>query len=172
MVWTALSHLRPQGERAVADLHKLRKFAKGTTHLVFFTALSGALVAGLDAGLLYNSFPKMGDTWIPDDILQRKPWYMNFLENPTTVQFDHRCLGITTAATVSALWAVSRRAPLHPRGRLAINAMLGMVGVQVGLGISTLLYFVPTPLAASHQAGSLTLLTFAVWFLHELRRFA
>ena len=52
----------------------------------------GAFVAGLDAGLVYNSFPKMGDNWIPDDILAFAPKWINFTENPTTVQFDHRVL--------------------------------------------------------------------------------
>jgi len=54
----------------------------------------GAFVAGLDAGLVYNSFPKMGDKWIPDDILQIEPALVNITENPTTVQFDHRILVI------------------------------------------------------------------------------
>lgn len=49
-------------------------------------------MAGLDAGLVYNSFPKMGDKWIPDDILQIEPVLSNITENPTTVQFDHRIL--------------------------------------------------------------------------------
>lgn len=56
----------------------------------------GAFVAGLDAGLVYNSFPKMGDKWIPDDILAFSPVRVNFTENPTTVQFDHRILVIFT----------------------------------------------------------------------------
>jgi len=52
----------------------------------------GAFVAGLDAGLVYNSFPKMAGAWIPDDILSFSPKITNFTENPTTVQFDHRLL--------------------------------------------------------------------------------
>lgn len=52
----------------------------------------GALVAGLDAGLVYNSFPKFADRWIPSDLLAFSPTLRNFTENPTTVQFDHRIL--------------------------------------------------------------------------------
>lgn len=55
---------------------------------------TGAFVAGLDAGLVYNSFPKMGDRWIPDDLLAFSPYLKNVFENPTTVQFDHRILVI------------------------------------------------------------------------------
>lgn len=59
----------------------------------------GAFVAGLDAGLIYNSFPKMADRWIPSDILAMSPALKNFFENPTTVQFDHRVLVIISFIT-------------------------------------------------------------------------
>jgi cytochrome c oxidase assembly protein subunit 15 len=54
--------------------------------------ISGAFVAGLDAGLVYNSYPKMADKWIPDDIMAFSPKVRNITENPTTVQFNHRIL--------------------------------------------------------------------------------
>jgi hypothetical protein len=63
--------------------------AKG---LVFFTALSGAFVAGLDAGLIYNEFPLMGGQIVPQEIFALKPLWRNFFENETTVQFNHRLL--------------------------------------------------------------------------------
>lgn len=53
---------------------------------------TGAFVAGLDAGLVYNSFPKMGESWIPDDLFTFSPILRNVFENPTMVQFDHRIL--------------------------------------------------------------------------------
>ena len=62
-----------------------------------FLSSPGALVAGLDAGLVYNSFPKFADRWIPSDLLAFSPTLRNFTENPTTVQFDHRILvGVCT----------------------------------------------------------------------------
>ena len=60
--------------------------------MVWCRCVSGAFVAGLDAGLVYNSFPKMGERWLPDDLLAFSPTLKNFFENPTTVQFDHRIL--------------------------------------------------------------------------------
>ncbi len=54
--------------------------------------LAGAFVAGLDAGLLYNSFPKMGGKWIPEDLLSKSPVIKNVTENPTMTQFNHRLL--------------------------------------------------------------------------------
>lgn len=70
-----------------------------TLNLCFFVA--GAFVAGLDAGLVYNSFPKMGERWIPDELLAFSPTLKNFFENPTTVQFDHRVLVYTTLDNIS-----------------------------------------------------------------------
>jgi cytochrome c oxidase assembly protein subunit 15 len=60
--------------------------------LNFFVNITGAFVAGLDAGLVYNSYPKMADKWIPDDIMAFSPKLRNVTENPTTVQFNHRVL--------------------------------------------------------------------------------
>ena len=71
---------------------------------------------------------------------------------------------------VTGLWLHGRRLPLPKMSRLALHHVGGMVVVQVSLGIATLLYFVPISLASAHQAGSLTLLTFATWLVHTLRR--
>nr|XP_006824222.1 PREDICTED: cytochrome c oxidase assembly protein COX15 homolog [Saccoglossus kowalevskii] len=120
MLWSGLTHLMPtQNVPAIASksLPLLRKSAHFALAMIFTTALSGAFVAGLDAGLLYNSYPKMADKWIPDDILALSPTWRNFFENPTTVQFDHRLLGTTTATIVGLLWFYAKRVPLHPRGQ-------------------------------------------------------
>lgn len=147
--------------------------------LMMLTVLSGGLVAGLDAGLIYNEFPFMGEGIIPptnelwsDDYV--KPTdngkWRNLLENPTTVQFDHRTLAETTATLSTVLWLYSKRLPLPKNARLAINTMMGAVALQVTLGISTLIYMVPLQLAAAHQAGALVLLTSNYWLIHSLRR--
>ncbi|CAG5054631.1 unnamed protein product [Parnassius apollo] len=173
LVAGALRILRPLPVAATLQKIKALKGVTALAHTVkamaFLTAVSGAFVAGLDAGLVYNSFPKMGERWIPDDILAFNPIARNFTENPTTVQFDHRVLGTCTLAAASALWLVARRRPLAPAARRVANAVAAMAWLQVGLGISTLLTYVPTPLAASHQSGSLVLLTLAIWLTHEIK---
>ncbi|XP_068544311.1 heme A synthase COX15 [Anas acuta] len=170
-LWTGLSLLLPRHQLPeTRQLVRLRHFAHGTTALVFLTALSGAFVAGLDAGLVYNSFPKMGERWIPDDLLAFSPTLRNIFENPTTVQFDHRILGTATVTAITALYLFSRKIPLPRRTRTAVASLLAVACMQVGLGISTLLLYVPTPLAATHQSGSLALLSVALWLMAELRR--
>lgn len=157
---------------------KLRPFKRmvgGLSILVFITAMSGALVAGLDAGLIYNDFPWMGQGLLPPKREMFDPFYShtedqrdlywrNALENPVLVQLDHRILATTTFTAIMALWAYSRFSPAV-RSTLPRKAQIGMLGVvhlvslQVALGITTLWYLVPLPLASMHQAGALALLS-------------
>lgn len=170
-LWSALDHLLPAHTwtEVTKATRRFRALAHASKGLVFLTAFSGAFVAGLDAGLVYSSFPKMGDKWIPDEILSLSPAISNITENPVTVQFDHRILGTITLSIISGLWLVSRRTALPPRVKKAANALAAMGWMQVALGISTLLYYVPVSLAAMHQSGSLILLSIAVWLTHELK---
>jgi heme a synthase len=160
-----------------AAVRSLRMRAHIAAALVFTTAMSGALVAGLDAGLIYNNeFPLMGGRVFPSDGLTMSPAWRNFIHNDAAVQFDHRWLAMSTAAFITATYAAARRggarsvyASLHPAGRLALNCvMLGVAG-QVTLGITTLMLFVPVSLGAAHQAGSLTLLSFTLWLMREIK---
>uniref|UniRef100_A0A7N6ALG1 Cytochrome c oxidase assembly homolog 15 (yeast) n=1 Tax=Anabas testudineus TaxID=64144 RepID=A0A7N6ALG1_ANATE len=170
-LWIGLTQLLPAHKMTeTRHIMQLKRFAKGTAGLVFLTALSGAFVAGLDAGLVYNSFPKMGERWIPDDLLAFSPTLKNFFENPTTVQFDHRILGISSLAAITGLYLFSRRMLLPRRAKIAISLLAAMAYGQVVLGISTLLLYVPTSLAATHQSGSVALLSLAIWVLAELRK--
>ncbi|OWF52787.1 cytochrome c oxidase assembly protein COX15 homolog [Mizuhopecten yessoensis] len=172
-LYQALGHLLSPNK--LPDTHlkqfvKLRGLSHGVMATVFITALSGAFVAGLDAGLVYNTWPKMADRWIPSDLFSYSPTWKNIFENPTTVQFNHRNLAESTVIAICGFWWMCRKAPLPPRARLACNCLLGMAFVQATLGISTLLMYVPTHLAATHQSGSLVLLSFAIWVAHELKR--
>jgi len=171
MLWNSMSILIPavQPKKILPEMLKLRKLAMGSKALVFLTAVSGAFVAGLDAGLVYNSFPLMADKFVPDDIFAYAPWLSNFTENPTTVQFDHRILGTTTLAFITYVFLKSRGVPLTPRAQKAATAMFIMGWMQVGLGITTLLTYVPTSIAAMHQAGALITLSSALWLSHELK---
>ncbi|EDV19701.1 uncharacterized protein TRIADDRAFT_32984, partial [Trichoplax adhaerens] len=172
LFWSGLSYLiKPKQLSESPKLKALRILSHGNLGIIFTTVLAvGAIVAGLDAGLVYNSFPKMAGKWIPEDIMAISPKWRNFTENSTTAQFTHRVLGLTTLTSIFGLWCFARPLTLPRRARLATNCLLAMSGVQVSLGITTLLYYVPTPLAASHQAGSLLLFTNALWLAYELRK--
>lgn len=174
LLYNGLQHLLPVSTSSTLPSTAARRF-RGLTHcskgLVFLTALSGAFVAGLDAGLVYNEFPLMGERLVPSDMWALEPPLSNITENPTTVQFNHRWLGTAAFLAIHATWLAGLRVPLSPRARLCSNLLLAMAYVQLTLGISTLLMYVPTPLAATHQSGALTLLSLAVWLTHEARVF-
>lgn len=143
--------------------------------LVATTVLSGAFVAGNDAGRAFNSWPMMGDEWIPSEILELQPVWRNFFENTATVQFDHRMLAYGALGGIWSMFAVAKTAAggahwaaAPAATRIALSSVAGMSIVQVGLGISTLLLYVPVPLAAVHQAGSLVLLTLITCAVHSL----
>lgn len=176
----ALLALPPASTHALATtlaspaVARFRRAATALTALVFVTVLSGALVAGLDAGLIYNEFPKMGLGLTPpkaelfSPFYSRQPdgsdlWWRNMLENPSLVQLDHRILAMTVCASVLALFTYSRmgrvKTVLPADARKATMGVLHLMLMQVTLGITTLVYIVPTGLAASHQAGALALLT-------------
>lgn len=145
----------------------LRKLAMSSKALAFITLVSGAFVAGLDAGLVYNSFPKFADRWIPEDILAFSPTLRNITENPTTVQFNHRVLGTLTLGVLTATAIQAQRLPLPPRIKAAALALGCMGWMQVALGVTTLLLYVPVPVAAAHQSGALVTLSLAMWLAHE-----
>lgn len=149
--------------------------------LTFITAMSGGLVAGLDAGLIYNTFPHMGDDYVPSKnelfskVYSRREGdliWRNFLENPTLVQLTHRVLATVTFFSIFGVHMYSHRIKtMIPRNAYkTLNIAMGVGMLQVGLGICTLLWLVPTDVAAAHQAGALGLLTTMVVLLLQLRR--
>ena len=136
--------------------------------LILITVFSGGMVAGLDAGLVYNTFPLMGDTFVPLDILEFRPKFINFFENPVTVQFDHRILGITTFALILLIWFYARLMNFNSNIKKKTNILLVVVLIQIYLGITTLLSYVAILPAIVHQLGSLVLFTISIWILKSL----
>ena len=150
----------------------MRRASEAVLALVSLTIIAGGFVAGLNAGLTYNTFPLMDGCIVPAGYAQLSPFWRNWFENVPAVQFDHRILAMTTAAVVVALWLAARRVAVPRRARLALHVLLAAVLLQVSLGISTLLLVVPIPLAAAHQAGAVLLLTTAIVLRHRLRHTA
>ncbi|MDZ7751025.1 MAG: COX15/CtaA family protein [Gammaproteobacteria bacterium] len=171
MFWVALDVLRPHGWAArIGDMTGLRRLAYGVTGLIAVTMLSGGFVAGLRAGLAYNTFPLMNGQWVPDGLLSMDPIWRNLFENITTVQFDHRLLAAVTSIAIVMLWLASLRRRLPTALQAASHVLLLLLAFQVTLGITTLLLHVPVPLAAAHQAGALALLTAALFLTHGLTK--
>lgn len=170
MLWTAFELLEREPPRRDAGAAYLAPYAAALTALTFVTVLSGALVAGLDAGLAYNTFPLMGGRIVPEGMWRLEPAYVNLFENVTTVQFDHRLLAFCVLLGVAATWLAGRRGGVFTPTRLWLHAAALLVAVQVSLGIATLLMRVPVALGALHQAGALALLTALLGLSYHTRR--
>ena len=137
---------------------------------IFVTLVAGAFVAGLKAGHVHPTFPKMGGFWVPPGMFELSPWWRNLFEHPVTAQFAHRVLALASCLAVLAAWGASTASGAPRRARLWAHASLFTVVAQIMLGVATLLLHVPIPLAAGHQAGAVALLTCVAGLHHALGR--
>ena len=171
ILWTAL-HLIAEEKPYNEFTPDMLKLPGKTLMLVIFvviTMISGGFVAGLKAGLIYNTFPLMGDSLIAPGVYAGQPWYLAMLEDAITVQFNHRLIALATFFLVIAVFIYQLRLSLPSRTKMLFIFALITVAIQVGLGISTLLLRVPVSIAASHQAVALVLLTSLILLLHHLK---
>ncbi len=167
LVWIGLQYLRtPSNPRGVAR-RSLWLFSCGFVVLVFIQMILGAFVAGLHAGLVYNTWPTMDGRAFPEGAFSAEPWWTNFFENPGLAQFDHRVGAYAVMLAAVALWYRMRNAGKN--ARRSSLALLHMTLVQAALGIVTLLMAAPLPLSALHQLFAAILFSAAVWNAFEAR---
>jgi cytochrome c oxidase assembly protein subunit 15 len=118
--------------------------------------LLGALVAGIDAGRTYGDWPLMAGGLLPPGIFELTPGWRNFFENAGLVQFNHRVVGYILGIAGIFLWLRSRKSP-HSSTRFRVNLVLGMMFLQIALGVMTVLYGAPLSWAIAHQLGAVIL---------------
>jgi cytochrome c oxidase assembly protein subunit 15 len=164
ILWTGLSVLRPLP--AVNAPRHLRRLAGLVAGMVALTIVAGGFVAGLKAGLDYNTFPLMDGHLVPEGYARLQPLLRNLTENIAAVQFDHRLLASLTALATLCTFVVGWRAGIARSVLLLLGAA---VTVQYALGVTTLLWGVPPGLATAHQATAVLVLTAALVLLHRLR---
>jgi cytochrome c oxidase assembly protein subunit 15 len=168
MFWVALSLMKSLHGAVLHAPAGLIRVTVFSAVWIFITMMSGGFVAGLDAGLTYNTFPLMDGKVVPSGLANLSPWYLNMFENITTVQFNHRVLAEMTLVLIIGLWLAARKSNLPWVALQAFHALMIMTLVQIALGITTLLYVVPMSVAVLHQAGALLQFTLALWAVHSL----
>jgi cytochrome c oxidase assembly protein subunit 15 len=166
LIWTA------QGRVSRSDAGvplRVRWGAKLLLGLVLMQIYLGALVAGLRAGLIYNTWPLIDGRLVPaaSQLFFSEPWWRNFFENPLTAQLDHRLVAYALWATaiLHAVDAARSRQGVALRGAVVLAAA---VTLQAGLGIATLLEQAPLALALMHQTMAMIVLTVAVLHAHAM----
>jgi heme a synthase len=166
ILWTALT-LLPPGPKVLEAGRLLKTLVWATLGLVALTIVAGGLVAGLHAGLAYNTFPLMDGRWVPEGYAELTPIGRNLIANIAAVQFNHRLLASLTLLSASAMAAAAwpYRAQLGWRAWFVAGAAL----LQYALGLSTLLLVVPAGLAMLHQIGAMILLTAVLMIAHAVR---
>jgi cytochrome c oxidase assembly protein subunit 15 len=134
--------------------------------LAFVQIFLGGLMAGVDAGHTFNTWPLMDGTLIPNGLFLQEPWWRNLFENVATVQFDHR-LGAYVLTAVALIYAYLVRRTPQAAGA---QTLAGLVLLQASIGVVTLIEAVPLPLGLLHQFGAVVVLSYAVTHLRSMRR--
>ena len=150
--------------RTEADLFQARRakeaklFSMGTglMHFAFLQILLGALVAGIDAGRSFPTWPGMGGGFFPPAPFQLEPLWRNFFEDDGLVQFMHRMAGYLLFAFGVVVWLRARRSA-NRATRLAFNALFAVLLLQIVIGIVTVIYSAPLHIAIIHQFGAVVL---------------
>lgn len=165
MLSTLYRVMNPPRFLSTPPTRALKIILHSTLMVLTLTIIYGAFVAGLRAGTIYNTFPLMGGEWIPFEWNFLTPTWLNFFENQATVQWVHRLLGTFTCVlciTVSILlWQGQRK-------RQSLT-LLALITVQYTLGIKTLLFGVPIPLALLHQLGAVLVWSYMIGLKMSLR---
>ena len=148
--------------RDAAPTGRSRRMAAIIALMAIFQIYLGALVAGLDAGLSYNTWPLMDGAVVPGGLFVQQPWWINLFENPKTVQFVHRIGAyVLLALALMHMIASLRAAPETTHARRSV-LLFALVCLQATIGIVTLVWQVPLSWALAHQGGALIVLGFAI----------
>ncbi len=159
ITWYVLSIRKSSAEMLQARRRReggLMAFATVLLVVLFAQVMLGGLVAGIDAGRSFPTWPDMAGEFLPSESFGYEPLWTNFFENPALVQFNHRLMGYIAFVVGLALWWKSRRSPVAAT-RGAFTAMAVMMLAQVVLGIYTVLYLAQLDIALTHQLGAVVL---------------
>lgn len=166
LLWTALSLFRPKP----ASSSKGMKILTHISMLVLVLQLvMGGFVAGLKAGHIFNTWPLMGDSFIPNGLFDIMPAWRNFFDNAVTVQFDHR-IGAYIFSLLAVILFIKSRGESTQVKSAALLVLLA-TALQFILGIIMLLKVVPVTWGTAHQGGGVIVLASMVYLMHVQRKF-
>ena len=176
--WFALKLLYPKEQITSNEGRKLKPLS-----IVFFIVLIlqiiyGAFTAGyvegdaahIRPGHIFNTWPKMGNEWMPEQVTMKDTLYANMFENASGIQFIHRSLAITLVILFCVMWYKSDKLKLLTQQYTAITLLVYGIMVQFILGVLTLIYQVPVVLGVLHQTGAFFLFACSVYLIFQLNR--
>lgn len=176
--WFALQLIYENHETEEKHIRKLKPWA-----ILFFVVLIlqivyGAFTAGyvegdaskIRPGHIFNTWPKMGDSWIAEQVTMKTSFMENILENPSGIQFMHRTLALVVCGILITLWVKSNKLQLSKTQYRAITVLIYGLTIQFILGVLTLIYQVPVIMGALHQTGAFFLFAAAIFLLFLIRQ--
>jgi len=171
--WLALDIIyeTPQQNQETNPSQKLFTLTLIAFIALIFQIIFGAFVAGLKAGLIYPTWPKMAESWFPNDtILISNSFIYNFTANPSGVQFVHRTFAWVVVLLIAAIWVRSNKLQLSQLQFKGVTWLIYLTTFQILLGIFTLLYTVPVLLGVLHQTVAFMLVTTFLFLLFHFSR--
>ena len=151
------------------NTRKLYNYSIAIVALIVGMISSGGLVAGTKAGYAYNTFPLMAGKFIPDGMYSMQPFWLNWFENITAVQFNHRLIAYVLLLLIPFYSFAVRRHDITENSVIAAYSLLAMLVIQLSLGIATLVFHMPVVLAVTHQGGAIVLFTIALFICREIK---
>jgi cytochrome c oxidase assembly protein subunit 15 len=161
--WSVMDLLKP-GKRANGS-HLMINLSWIFLGLVLIQVIYGAFTAGLKAGFAFNTFPKMGTTWLPPGYFALTPALNNFTANPFFVQFLHRTMGWILIIYMGTVWYFSRNQAQSVHQSNALKIVSAWIIIQFLLGVVTLILVVPLTAAVLHQAGAVILFLLSLYWI-------
>ena len=173
--WFALKLIYPIQQIEKGDGGKLKWWLLSFFAVLILQIIYGAFTAGFvegDAakirpGHIFNSWPKMGDSWMPEQVIMKSSFYLNFFENASGIQFVHRTLAILLCLLLGVIWYKSNKLKLNKQQYQGITLLIYGITVQFILGVFTLLYQVPVVLGVLHQTGAFFLFASSVYVIYH-----
>ncbi len=168
-LWVALDIMYPAKKTIKTGFRNLLRFSMA---ILLIQIIWGAFVAGLNAGLIHNTWPLMNEGKLIHEtvFIEQSPLWKNFVEGKSGVQFVHRYLAYIVVVFIGVIWFKSRKLDLTGAQSNGISALLILVLVQFVLGVFTLIFAVPLWLGILHQVGAFFLLAAMTYTLHRFSR--
>lgn len=167
--WVVLNLIYRE-ESLSKDMKKIRQLLYVFLGIVILQIIYGAFVAGLNAGFVMNTWPKMNGEWVHSSVTALNPLIKNFIDGIGGVQFVHRSIGIMIVILIIYLLIISVKYPINSIQQKSLIGLVIMVFIQFLLGVFTLLFSVPLILGALHQIGAFLLLGTVVFALFQHRK--
>jgi cytochrome c oxidase assembly protein subunit 15 len=174
--WFALRLIYPKENAVIADGKKIRPLILLFFAVLILQIIYGAFTAGyaegdntrVRPGHIYNTWPKMGEEWMPEQVYMKDGFFENILENPSGIQFMHRTIALAIVLLICIIWYRSNKLNLSKAQYRGISLLIYGVTIQFILGVLTLVYQVPVIMGALHQTGAFFLFAVCIFLLFHL----